>query len=71
MGNYFKLPLSAVFDNNKDADLPCTGTLEDRPPSLLPLPVHGSGQPLFSSGSTSSPTVQVPIDEDGKEAVLE
>jgi len=42
----------------------------DRPPSLLPLPVNGSGQPLLSPESTSSPTVQVPIDEDSEEAVL-
>jgi len=39
--------------------------------SLLPLPVDGSGQPLLSQESTPSPTVQVPIDEDGKEAVFE
>jgi len=39
--------------------------------SLLPLPVNGSGQPLLSQESTPSPTVQVPIDEDGEEAVIE
>jgi len=39
--------------------------------SLLPLPVDGSGQPLLSQESTSSFTVQVPINEVGEEAVLE
>jgi len=39
--------------------------------SLLPLPIDGSGQPLLSQESTSSFTVQVPIDEVGKETVLE
>jgi len=43
----------------------------DRPPFLLPLPVNGSGQPLLSPESTSSLTVQVPIDEDSEEAVFE
>jgi len=39
--------------------------------SFLPIPIDGSGQPLRSQESTSSFTVQVPIDEVGKEAVLE
>jgi len=39
--------------------------------SLLPLPVDGSGQPLLSQESTPSPTVQVPIAEDGEKVVLE
>ena len=39
--------------------------------SLLPLPVDGSGQPLLSQESTPSPTVQVPIAEDGEKAVFE
>jgi len=39
--------------------------------SLLPLPVDGSGQPLPSQESTPSPTVQVPIAEDGEKAVFE
>jgi len=37
-----------------DAVIPCSGTLADRPPFLLPLPLDGSGQPLFSPESTSS-----------------
>jgi len=53
-----------------DAVIPCSGTLADRPPSLLPFPIDGSGQPLFSPESTSSHTGQVPIDEDGEEAIL-
>jgi len=47
------------------------GQSADRPLSLLPYPVNGSGQPLPSPESTSSLTVQVLINEDGKEAVLE
>ena len=39
--------------------------------SLLPLSIHGSGQPLLSQEWTSSFTVQVLIDEVSKEAVLE
>jgi len=39
--------------------------------SLLPLPIDGSGQPLLSQESTPSPTVQVPIAEDGEKAVFE
>jgi len=39
--------------------------------SLLSLLIDGSGQPLLSQESTSSFTVQVPIDEVGEEAVLE
>jgi len=39
--------------------------------SFLPIPIDGSGQPLRSQESTSSFTVQVPINEVGKEAVLE
>jgi len=45
-------------------------TLADRLPSLLPFPIDGSGQPLFSPESTSSHTGQVPIDEDSEEAIL-
>jgi len=45
--------------------------LEDSPPSLLPLSVDGSGQSVLSPESTSSPTVQVLINEDCKEVVLE
>ena len=63
-------PLLACFDNNEDAVIPCTGALEDRPPSLLPFPISGSDQPLLSPEPTFSPTVQVPIDEDGEEVVL-
>jgi len=47
------------------------GQSADRPVSLLPYPVNGSGQPLPSPESTSSLTVQVLINEDGGEAVLE
>jgi len=53
-----------------DAVIPCSGTLADRPPSLLLFPIDGSGQPLFLPESTSSHTDQVPIDEDGEEAIL-
>jgi len=45
-------------------------TLVDRPPSLLPFPIDGHGQPLFSPESTSSHTDQVPIDEDSEEAIF-
>jgi len=63
-------PLLACFDYNEDNVIPCTGTLDDRPPFLLPLPIDGSGQPLLSPESTSLLTVQVPIDEDSEEVVL-
>jgi len=53
-----------------DTVIPCSGKLADRPPSLLPFPIDGSGQPLFSPESTSSHTGQVPIDEDSKEAIF-
>jgi len=49
------------FDNNEDNVIPCTGTLNDRPPSLLPLPVDGSGQRLLSLESTSLSTVQMQV----------
>jgi len=39
-------PFSACFDNNEDVVIPYTGTSDDRPPSLLPLRIDGSGQPL-------------------------
>jgi len=39
--------------------------------SLLPLPINGSGQPLLLQESTSSFTVQVPINEVGEETILE
>jgi len=38
--------------------------------SFVPIPIDGSGQPLLSQESTSSFTVQVPIDGVGEEAVL-
>jgi len=63
-------PLLVCCNDNADAVIPFTGTLDDRPPSLLPCPINGSGQPLLSLELTSSPTVQVPINEDGEEAVL-
>jgi len=63
--------LLACFDNNEDAAIPCTGTLDNKLPFLSPLPVDSSGRSLLSPESTSLPTVQVPIDEDGEEAVLE
>jgi len=40
-------------------------------PSLLPIPVDGSGQPLLSTELTSAPTAHVPIDKCREEAVLE
>jgi len=42
--------------------------LPDRPPSLLPFPIGGRGQPLFSLESTTSHTDQVLVDEDSEEA---
>jgi len=32
-----------------DTVIPCSGTLADRTPSLLPFPIDGRGQPLFSA----------------------
>jgi len=52
-------PLATCFNNNKDFVIACTGTFEDRQPSLLPFPIDASGQPLLSPESKSSPTVQV------------
>ena len=63
--------LLACFDNNEDAVIPCTGTLDDKPPSLLPIRVDGCGQPLLSQELTSSSTVQVLIDNYREEAVFE
>jgi len=63
-------PLWACCNDNADAVIPCTGMLDDRPPSLLPFPIDGSGQPLLSPELTSSHTVQVLIDKDSEEAVL-
>jgi len=56
--------------NHRDSVIPCSSTLVDRPPSLLPFPIDGHGQPLFSPESTSSHTDQVPIDEDSEEAIF-
>jgi len=72
------LPLSECCNNNlfrhsattADTVIPCSGTLADRSPPLLPFPIDGRGQPLFSLASTSSHTDQVPIDEDSEEAHL-
>jgi len=71
-------PLSECCNDNlfrhaattADTVIPCSGMLADRPPSLLPFPIDGRGQPLFSPKSTSSHTDQVPIDEDS-EAIFE
>jgi len=63
-------PLLACCNDSADAVIPCTGTLDDRRPSLLPFPIDGSGQLLLPPESTSSHTVQVQIDKDGEEAVL-
>jgi len=52
-----------------DAVIPCSRPLVGRPPSLLPFPINGHGQPLFSPESTSSHTDQVPINEDSEEAI--
>jgi len=66
------LVAKTTIDNSRREKVPQQqGKHSDRPPSLLPLPVNGSRQPLLSPESTSSPTVQVPIDEDSEEAVLE
>ena len=56
-------------DNDEDAVILCTGTLDHRPFSLLPIPVDASGQ--LSPELTSSPTVQVPLDNCREEAVFE
>ena len=63
-------PLLACCNDSADAVIPCTGTLDDRRPSLLPFPIDGSGQLLLPPESTSLHTVQVQIDKDGEEAVL-
>jgi len=47
-----------------DTVIPCSGTLADRPPSLLPCLIDGRCQPLFSPESKSSHTDQVLLDED-------
>jgi len=54
------LPLSECWND----------TLVDRSPSLLPFPIHGHGQSLFSPESTSSHTDQAPINEDSEEAIF-
>jgi len=53
-----------------DTVIPCSSTLADRPPSLLPFPIDDCGQPLFSLESTSSHTDQVLIDYDIEEAIF-
>jgi len=71
-------PLSECCNDNlfwhaattADTVIPCSSTLADRPPSLLPFPIDGRGQPLFSPDSISSHTDQVPIDEDSEEAIF-
>jgi len=71
-------PLSECCNDNlfrhtattPDTVIPCSSTLVDRPPFLLPFPIDGHGQPLFSQESTSSHTDQVPIDEDSEEVIF-
>ena len=58
------------FATTADTFIPCSSTLADRPPSLLPFPSDGRVQPLFSPESTSSHTDQVPIDEDSEQAIF-
>ena len=53
-----------------DTVIPSSSTSVDRPPSLLPVPIDAQGQPLLPTESTSSHTGQVPIDEDGEEAIF-
>jgi len=53
-----------------DTVIPCSSTLADRPPSLLPFPINGRGQPLFLPESTSPHTDQVLIDKDIEETIL-
>jgi len=53
-----------------DTVIPCSSTLVDRPLTLLPFPIDGHGQPLFSPESTFSHTDQVLIDEDSEEAIF-
>ena len=62
---------TTINSSHKEEVLPQKGQDIDRPPSLVPLPVNASGQPLLSPKSTSSLTVQVLIHEDSEEAVLE
>jgi len=59
-------PAYKTIDNSHKETVP-----QQQGHSLLPLPVNGSGQPLLPQESAPSPTVQVPIGEDGAEAVLE
>jgi len=71
-------PLSACCNGNlfrhasttTAAVIPCKGTLDDSTSSRLPVSIDDSGQPLFSLEATSPHTGQVPIKEDGEEAVL-
>jgi len=71
-------PLSECYNDNLfrhaatvvDTVIPCSSTLADRPPSLLPFPIDGRGQPLFSPESTSLHTDQVPIDENSEEVIF-
>ena len=55
-------PLSECCNDNlfghvvKTADTVISSQLVDRPPSLLPFPIDGHGQPLFSPESKSSHT---------------
>jgi len=52
------------------AVITCKGTLDDTTLSLLPFPIDDSGQPLFSPEATPPHIGQVPIKEDGEDAVL-
>ena len=69
-------PLSECCNDNlfghvvKTADTVISSQLVDRPPSLLPFPIDGHGQPLFSPESTHSHTDQAPINEVSEEAIF-
>jgi len=62
-----RLLLPTCFDNDGVAVIPRTDTLEQKPPSFLPIPVNDSGQPMPSQGVPS--INQVPIDNSHEEAV--
>jgi len=65
------LRINAIDSSRKEKVPWQQGQDIERPPSLLLLPIDGSGQPLLSLASTFSTMVQVPIDEDGEEAIIE
>ena len=55
---------TTINSSHKEEVPPQKGQDIDRPPSLVPLPVNASGQPLLSPESTSSLTVRLPIEKE-------